>query len=181
MVKESGFSRIVVEPVIAAKEAVEDGAAASPKEFPPEMVYAAVLEFLSSPMRAKLEAGRRAYAKQLSEQFDAAVAKACRDWSDTNGLTMFNKRLDAIENTFMYPRNAVMTKLEYNVIMRCLHPDTGNSRSDDERGEAFRLFTKYKLKMVNDPEEREAARRELRSQMPKTLAEMLARRKATRK
>jgi hypothetical protein len=39
------------------------------------------------------------------------------------------------------------------------------------------MFTHYKMKMINDEEERITARRELRSGMPKTLAEMDARKK----
>jgi hypothetical protein len=70
-----------------------------------------------------------------------------------------------------------MRKAEYNTIMRCLHPDTAHSRTSEERAEAFRLFTHYKLKMINDEEERIDAKRELRSNMPKTLQEMLARKK----
>jgi hypothetical protein len=72
---------------------------------------------------------------------------------------------------------SIMRKDEYQTIMRCLHPDTSHSRTPEQLGEAFRLFTYYKLKMINDEEERTTARRELRSGMPQTLQEMDARRK----
>jgi hypothetical protein len=87
------------------------------------------------------------------------------------------KRLDDIERMLKSWPYSVMRKTEYNTIMRCLHPDTAHSRTSEERAEAFRMFTHYKMKMINDEEERITARRELRSGMPKTLAEMDARKK----
>jgi hypothetical protein len=49
-----------------------------------------------------------------------------------------------------------MTKAEYNTIMRCLHPDSLRSRTEEQLAEAFRLFTAYRLKLVPpDAEERE--------------------------
>jgi hypothetical protein len=102
-----------------------------------------------------------------------------RKWKEENGFAFFEARLDKIESTFTEWPHSIMRRAEYNTIMRCLHPDTAHSRSDAERAEAFRLFTHYKLKMVSDnAEDRTAAMRELRSNMPKTLEEMLARRKS---
>jgi hypothetical protein len=72
-----------------------------------------------------------------------------------------------------WPRNGVMTKSEYNTILRCLHPDGLKSRTEQQLSEAFRIFTHYKLKMVADDDERQ----KFMSGLPRTREELLARKK----
>jgi len=126
-------------------------------------------------LRKKFDASIGAYKRELTRGFDEACRREYQKWKDESGITFWLKRLDELERMLTWPRNSVMLKAEYNTILRCLHPDTGAHRTAAERAEAFRLFTHYKLKMIDDEEERENARRELRSNMPKTLAEMIAR------
>jgi len=108
---------------------------------------------------------------------DEAIRKGIKKWEDESGISFFMKRIDSDLQMFNNPRNAVMYKTEYNIILRALHPDTGHTRTKEQMEEAFRIFTRYKFKMINDAEERENAIRALHSSMPKTLAEMMARRK----
>jgi len=115
--------------------------------------------------------------KTVWSGFDEAVSKRCQKWADESGISFFMKRIDSDLQMFNNPRNAVMYKTEYNIILRALHPDTGHTRTKEQMEEAFRIFTRYKFKMINDAEERENAIRALHSSMPKTLAEMMARRK----
>jgi hypothetical protein len=128
---------------------------------------------LSDTAQKKLDAAIRAHQRKLELEFDARVQAACQKWADDMRLPMYEKRLDEIAKMLTWPRNAVMTKSEYNTILRCLHPDGLNSRTEQQLAEAFRLFTHYKLKMVADEEER----KKVLSDFPRTREELLARKK----
>jgi hypothetical protein len=67
-----------------------------------------------------------------------------------------------------------MSRADYRKILRCVHPDTGAHVSDANRNEAFRLFTQLEARLVDDAEQADLKRV---STLPKTVEEMLARRK----
>jgi hypothetical protein len=185
---EAGTGHTVVRAVFTIRELEAQIAAEAPPPRPvePERSKAveeldahrvAMLASMTAAQRKQFDARVAEYRQQLADTMAAQLSAGIARWEEETGIALYMKRLEKLETMFTTPRNAIMHKAEYNTILRCLHPDTGHSRTDEERGEAFRTFAHYKLKMVNDEEERERARRELRSSMPKTLAEMLARKK----
>lgn len=115
--------------------------------------------------------------KNLHSHFDDEVSKGIEKWARETGIYLYMKEIENVKMMLKSPSYAVMYKAEYNKILFCLHPDRANSHSTEELAEAFRIFTHYKLKMINDTEERAEAQRKLNSRMPKTLEEMLARRR----
>jgi hypothetical protein len=114
-----------------------------------------------------------AWQKKLEAEFDYRVRLASQKWLDEVRIPMYEKQIDELEYMLNYPRNAVMTREEYNLILKCLHPDGLKARTEEQLGEAFRIFTKYKLKMASDPETRRATIAEL----PRTREELLRRKK----
>lgn len=185
---EAGTGHTAVRAAFTIRELEEQIAAKAPPPRPVEpgrskaveeldAARVAQLASMTTAQRKQFDARVAEYRQQLADTMAAQLSAGIARWEEETGIALYMKRLEKLETMFTTPRNAIMHKTEYNTILRCLHPDTGHSRTDEERGEAFRTFAHYKLKMVNDEEERERARRELRSSMPKTLAEMLARKK----
>jgi hypothetical protein len=111
--------------------------------------------------------------QQAADMYDAWIKK----WKADTGADFYEARLDKMEKLFASWPHSVMRRSEYNTIMRYLHPDTAASRSDEQRADAFRLFTQYRPKMVSDHFE-DVAKKELTGTLPRTLEEMLARRRA---
>ncbi len=126
---------------------------------------------LSQSAREKLDATIRAYQHQLDQSFEYRVREASAKWLDDVRIPLYEKRLDEIEDMFKW-RPAVMSKTDYNTIMRCLHPDSKTSRTEEQLSAAFQAFTKYKAQLVDDHDER----MKLTSGMPRTREELLARR-----
>jgi hypothetical protein len=154
--REAGVSNTIADKVIAARRA----ASAQP------------LPELSMTAQQKLEA----WQKKLEAEFEYRVRQASMQWLDEVRIPIYEKKLADIERMFEWPRNAVMTKPEYRAIMRCLHPDSLNSRTEEQLAEAFRLFTHYKPKLIRLDEDE---RREVLSGLPRTREELLARKKDT--
>jgi len=128
---------------------------------------------LSGTAQQKLEAAIRAHKRKLDLEFDARLQAECQKWADDMRLPMYEKRLEEMARMLKWPSNAVMTKSEYNTILRCLHPDGLKSRTEQQLAEAFRIFTHYKLKMIADEDERQ----KFMSGLPRTREELLARKK----
>lgn len=132
---------------------------------------------LSGTAQQKLEAAMRAHRRKLELEFEGRVQAECKKRAEELSLPGYFKRMDEIKQMLSWPRNSVMTKSDYNTILRCLHPDGLNSRTEQQLAEAFRIFTHYKLKMVADDDERQ----KLMSGFPHTREELLARKKSRAK
>jgi hypothetical protein len=168
--EEAGVSNTVARAVFTARETEEQVRAKGPE------LTKAEREALIAKLPAKDRAWLEEEATKARAEATAQVRHTYNQWKDQN-LALYMKRVDDLIHMLSTPSYAVMYAKEYNIILRCLHPDTAGTRSDADRAEAFRLFTRYKLKFINDEEERIEARRQLRSQLPKTLEEMLARKR----
>ena len=155
----------------------EQAAASAEFTRPLEEAVLAYASKLTGAEKKRWDKRVEAFKWQIAQEIADQASAQHRKWKEETGIAYYEKRLDNLEGMLTAWRYSVMRKAEYNTIMRCLHPDTAHSRTSEERAEAFRLFTHYKLKMINDDEERIAARRELYSNMPKTLADMLASKK----
>lgn len=162
---ETGLSKSTVQRALNPKPKAKPAPALAPAEPLPDFA-------LSPTAQQKLEAHKR----KLDREFDARVMEARQKWANEVRLPIYEKKLEEIEQMLKWPRNFVMTRTEYNAILRCLHPDSSKSRTEEQLAEAFRILTHYKLKMVDDAEERKKAV----STLPRTVGEMLAR-KAKRK
>jgi hypothetical protein len=97
-------------------------------------------------------------------------------WSEEYKIPAYLAELASIRR-LLTGRQAVMSRAEYNIILRCLHPDSSASRTAEQLGEAFRIFTTYKLKLYSEEEEEVEKRRQSRSTLPQTREELLARKK----
>lgn len=147
-------------------------------DFAPEP---APLPELSLTAQQKLEV----WQKRLEANFDYRVRVEAQRRLDEISFPQYQKQLDEIARKLeWYPREGagVMTRKEYNTILKCLHSDKIKGFAEDPEAaavamnEAFRLFTKYEARLVSDEE----TRRTLRSALPKTVEEMLARKKTKR-
>ena len=127
---------------------------------------------LSPTAQQKLEA----WQKKLEADFDYRVRMAAIKQVEELRIPALEDKIKKLTGMLSWPQFSVMWKAEYNKIVKCLHPDHINSRTVEELAEAFDIFTHYKLKFVNDDEDRRNTLRQLHSTMPKSLAEMLAQR-----
>jgi transposase len=135
-----------------------------------EVEAAVTLPELSATAQQKLDV----YRKRLEAEFDQRVREASAKWLEEVRLPIYEKQIEELKEMLSWPRNAVMTKSEYNTIIRCLHPDGLRSRTEAQLAEAFRIFTRYKPKMVADEE----TRRSTLADFPRTREELLARKAA---
>ncbi len=136
-------------------------------------VETATAKAAKAALSMKLDAAIRAHKRKLELEFETRVQAECKRRQEELSIPAYFQRLAEIERMLNWPRKGVMTKSEYNMIVLCLHPDALNSRTVDQMAKAFRLFTHYKLKMVDDEDER----RKLASSLPRTREEVLARKK----
>ncbi len=155
--EEAGVSGTIAQYVIGSREAEP----ASP------------LPELSMSAQQKLEA----WQHKLEVDFEYRVQKGIRKWRDNMGISSLEKKIEELKKMLSWPQYAVMKKVEYNKIVKCLHPDSINNRTPDELAEAFHIFTRYKLKLINDKGEREEELRKLKGGLPRTVQEMFARKK----
>lgn len=113
-------------------------------------------------------------SQQQEREFEARVnvkAQALHDkWRDEHMIPQIFEKIAAVEQMLTWPRFGVMTKNEYNKIVKCLHPDSIHGRTEVELAEAFRIFTSYKPKMVADEQERV----KVLNGLPRTFEEMMA-------
>ena len=135
---------------------------------------AAVTELpeLSMTAQQKLEV----WQHKLEAEFDHRVYLEARKQMEELHIPAVRKELDAMAKMLASPRYAVMRKGDYNKIMKCLHPDRMDGVTVEELAEAFRIFTHYKLKMINDEEERKDALRRMENVLPsreEALAQMM--------
>lgn len=138
-------------------------------------------EPLPKSAQQKIDAAMRAYQRELDAKFDAAVRERSNKWEEERGIPLLFKRIAEMDRRLTSADGGVMSKGDYNTIMRCLHPDSLRSRSEEQMAEAFRLFTHHKLKLVaTDREERQR----LMADFPRSREDLEARRaqvKAQRK
>lgn len=189
--EEAGVSGTVVRAVFTAREVeqrVEDGIAAEARRVADMEEMVRLLTERINAYEARLTPGqRKAYDKSVEgKHFEAwmrhaiaaATEHAIHKWKAETGADFFERRLDDVERRFTEWPYSALRKAEYNLILRCIHPDTGAHVSPEQRAEATRILTINKLKLVHDRQEIDNTMTALKSGMPKTVEEMLARKKA---
>lgn len=173
LAREAGISEGAAQTAMAIRITEAETTAAVIERAKEEAVAAACEASLPDAMKKRLEIAISFHKRKLEMEFNDALSIECQKWANEHGLPDYYKKLESIEKMFSYPRNSVMTSEEYKKIMMCLHPDGLHSRTSEQMGEAFRIFTGYKPKMVqSEPDWKESGT------MPRTLEEMLARKKS---
>jgi len=160
IMQEAGVSSTPVRRAIAMREAEEK-------------VSKEAVAGLSMSAQQKLDAAIRNAVKRLELEFETRVIeetkKRIEEWHLPNYMALLRK----VEDMLKFKRG-LMSRADYRKILRCVHPDTGAHVSDANRNEAFRLFTQLEARLVDDAEQADLKRV---STLPKTVEEMLARRK----
>jgi hypothetical protein len=103
--------------------------------------------YLSKNQQKTLDRTMRAYAKKLEAGFEERLRQEIIKWYDR--VTRDTKeQLRRAEQT-INSRRGIMSKQEYNSILKCLHPDTARHVSEEVRTEAFRLFDGLRFKVLS--------------------------------
>jgi hypothetical protein len=158
--KEAGVSSTPVRRAIAMREAEAK-------------VSVAETAGLSASAQEKLQIAIRREMKRLELEVETRVLNEAQKRIEEWYLPDYMKLLRKVEKMLEYKRG-LMSRADYRKILRCVHPDTGAHVSDANRNEAFRLFTQLEARLVDDAEQADLKRV---STLPKTVEEMLARRK----
>jgi hypothetical protein len=117
---------------------------------------------LSMTAQKKMEALEKRLRAKLLKERDADIMKYVSD----KILPVYQEKLDKADA--ILKRNRPFTNSEYRLILAALHPDS----SSDKRIEAFTLVKSKEL-LLREPDQNFS----LSAGLPKTLAELKARRK----
>jgi IS30 family transposase len=126
-------------------------------------------EKLASAMRQhqrKLDAD---YERRLREGIRAGIQKAL----EATVLPYYEEKL-ALYEQVTKARKGLMKKADFNKIRFCLHPDQYMNRTKEQRNAATQLWEKLEVVLVAEDEKPTT----FDFKMPKTLAELMARKKA---
>ena len=129
---------------------------------------------LPKSWQEKFDAKVKAFQKSFDLEVQIKAREQNLEWQKEvdfpNYMALLRKVQGMLEN-----KHGVMKRAEFRVIQRCLHPDTGAHVSDANRNEAFRLFMSLEARLVDD--DREQADLKRVSTLPRTVEEMMARRR----
>jgi hypothetical protein len=127
---------------------------------------------LPQSAQAKLEAAIRTHKRWLDTEFEprvqAAVTERTQEWLD------HQRKLEKQYREVIQVRPGVVSLAEYQLILRCLHPD--RSASETMLNRAFDFWVGKKLKFVSEAE----SRADLSPPMPATVADLLKAKEAKR-
>jgi hypothetical protein len=129
---------------------------------------------LSKSAAKKLVLAIRRATRELDMQYETRVRNEAKKLLDEWHIPDYLKTLRTVQTMLKWKRG-IMSRAEYVRIIRCLHPDTGAHVTDENRNEAFRLFTQYEARLVDDNEQVDLKRV---SNLPSTVEELLARKRS---
>ena len=123
-----------------------------------------------------LAAALRQHQHKLNADYDRQVREAVRagihDALETTVLPFYEEKLALYEQVIKV-RKGLMKKSDYNKIRFCLHPDQYMNRTPEQRNAAAQLWEELEVVLVNEAEKPTST-----FNMPKTYAELLARKQA---
>jgi lambda repressor-like predicted transcriptional regulator len=129
---------------------------------------------LSLSAQQKLEAAIRQHKRQLDLEFEQRVQAEVQSRLEATILPHYNEKYN-LYMSVIKARKGIMDRASYRKILAALHPDRQLDPSLKKRAEdAFNLFTKIE-KLVLDEKESPTGDESL----PKTYADLMARRKPT--
>jgi len=114
----------------------------------------AELDLATLPKTAqdKLDAFRRQYQRELDRQFEEAVHKEIKRRVDEYVAPRFLERERDADRCRQAQRSkGVFKKEEYNIILRCVHPDL--SPTVEQKNEAFRLLHENRLLLLSEKDD----------------------------
>ena len=168
LVEETGISRIVLEPAIAAERARIEAI----KDVPVDVHALAEALGLPEAMRDRLHALEAKLIKQHAATYQDDVTAGIRKHLDEVVMPIYGEKLAQAE-LVLGRRTAPFTDREFRMLLAALHPDARNPET------RAAMFTLVKSKEVLLRQQEKAS--PLSAGMPKTLAEMMARREETRR
>ena len=133
-------------------------------------------EMLSLSAQEKLAAAMRQHQRKLDAGYEQRVREAIRagirDALETTVLPFYEEKL-ALYEQVTKARQGFMKKTDYNKIRFCLHPDQYMSRTPEQRNAASQLWEELEVVLLSETEKPTST-----FNMPKTYAELLARKQA---
>jgi hypothetical protein len=164
---EHGVSHVTFDMAITAelarKEALEEKSALDPS-------------WMSKTAQEKLEAAIRQHKRQLDVDFEQRVQAEVQSRIEATILPHYNEKYD-LYLSVIKARKGILDRASYRKILAALHPDRQLDPALKKKAEdAFNLFTKIE-KLVLD--EKESPTGDV--PLPKTYADLMARRKTTGK
>ena len=142
---EAGVTEIPAQLAVEAFRAIQEAKA----EIDEEALAKAAIEALPKSSRDKLDIALRRETKRLAAEFEMAVRTEAQKRLAEISIPYYNEKLRHYE-AVMAGRGGVFTKIQYNLILACLHPD--NVASPERRQEAFVLFRGAEIKLVDETE-----------------------------
>jgi hypothetical protein len=118
----------------------------------PKTVKAKVEKTLTSMQHEVEKATAKQYEK-MKHDFDAEVAKKASDLAkeQRDKIHRINREVEEEKERLKNLRqnlDGLMTQDEYRIVLACLHPDTGATRTPEQRAKAFTIFSRLE-KSVN--------------------------------
>jgi len=155
---ETGVSNIVARTAVAHEQG-RRRAQADPPIDPDTLSFSA---------RQKFDAAIRQHKRKLELEFEPRVQQRLQDLLGDTVLPAYNKSYVEYQEVTK-TRKGLMDKATFNKIRRCLHPDSRQSVSDDRLHDAFQLFSKMELLLLDESQYPTAT-----FNMPRTYEELMA-------
>ena len=127
---------------------------------------------LSLSAQEKLAAAMRQYQRKLDAGYEKDLQEGIRKSLETTVLPFYEEKL-ALYEQVTKARQGFMKKADYNKIRFCLHPDQYMNRTSEQRNAASQLWEELEVVLVSEAEKPTGT-----FDMPKTYAELLARKQA---
>jgi len=123
---------------------------------------------LSLSAQQKFEAALRQHKRKLDLEFEPRVQQRLQELLGDTVLPHYNE-IKANYEAVTKARKGLMDKATFNKIRRCLHPDSRQSVSDERLHEAFQLFSRMELLLLDESQHPTAS-----FKMPRTYEELMA-------
>jgi hypothetical protein len=122
---------------------------------------------LSLSAQQKIAIAIRQHQRRLDQDFETRVLRAIRQRLEETILPSYEKTA-ADHQEIIKARKGLMSKADYNKIMSCLHPDSRKSITDEKLVEAFQIWRKLEILLLDEKESPTAT-----LGMPRTYQEMM--------
>jgi hypothetical protein len=122
---------------------------------------------LSMSAQERLAGATRQHKAKLDLEFEMRVRAECQRRIEETILPYYNET-EATYRDLIKARDGIMSKVTYNRIRRCLHPDSRKSVSDEKLNDAFQLFSQLEKRLVAEKDSPTAS-----MTMPRTYEELM--------
>jgi hypothetical protein len=150
VMKEAGVSQQRAQMAIEAVRATQ----AAKAEIDAEALARAAEAALPKTTKEKYDIAERAMRKRLEAEFEWCVQVEATKRFEKFMKPLFESKLEMYE-AVVAGRRGLFTKVQYNLIQACLHPDHVATLGEDwtrRHNEAFRLFRAAEIKLLDNRE-----------------------------